>query len=303
MLSRQQFDRLIDARNETQIISTLADTPYGQARAEDADSMIDFSAREEEAFFSRYLEEEKVGEFFQAPVLTSNLKWSLRKHYGARIDDALFISERSPAPDEFEKMLAGEDSSVPEWLRNIAGEVVAANYGSVDPSSIDVICDRGLIEYQNEKSDGYSFLRAVLALRVDLTNLLSMLRLKVSGKTWEDFENFFLSSGTIKNERFKTWWDAGIEAWPNQVPSSEPYANLEEGLREASGSFLLIERQIKEREIELMLTTRRLTFGYEPLVGYALIKREERGNIGRIITGQRYGLDAETIRKSIAWFN
>jgi vacuolar-type H+-ATPase subunit C/Vma6 len=303
MLTRFQLDRLIDVRSENQIISALADTPYGEARAEDVDRMLSRATLEEDAFFRRYLEEEKVADFFSAPDLASNLKWSLRLYYGAEIDEALFMSEGSPSPEEFARMLEGEETSLSEWIREAAGEVIVANYEQLDPASIDLIVDKALVEYQYELSKGYSFLRTLLSLQVDFANLLTMLRLKVADDSWESFEQAFLPHGEVKKERFKAWWDASAEAWATQIIQVDRYAKLTDGLREAKDSFLLLERFIKEAEIEFLLTARRLTFGYEPLVGYALLKREERRNISKVVAGLRYGLEAENIRKSIAWFD
>ena len=302
MLTRFQLDRLIDVRSEKRIISALADTPYGEARAEDVDRMLYRAALAEEAFFRRYLEEEKVADFFSAPDLASNLKWALRRYYGAEIDEALFIIEGSPSAEEFSKMLEGEETSLPEWIREAAGKVIVANYEQLDPASIDLIVDKALVEYQYELSKGYSFLRTLLSVQVDFTNLLTMLRLKVADEEWESFEQAFLPHGEVKKERFKAWWDASVEAWATQITRVDQYAKLTEGLREAKDSFLLLERQMKEQEIGFLLTARRLTFGYEPLIGYALIKREERRNISKVVAGLRYGLEAENIRKSIAWY-
>jgi len=303
MLTRSQFERLVDSRNENQVISALADTPYGETRAEDADSMLSRSAVEEEAFFRRYLADEPVGEFFRAPVLSGNLKFALRRRYGAEISEALFVSEDSPSADAFAKLLEGEQSDVPDWISEAAGQAVAANYERLDPASVDIIIDRALVEYQYEVSKGYSFLRALLGLEVDLVNLLVFLRLKAAGEEWEEFLRAFLPHGTVAAERFRSWWDAGPEGWTAQIPQLDRYARLGDGLREVSGGFILLERQMKETQLAFLLSTRRLTFGYEPLIGYALLKREERRNIRRVIAGLRYNLQPETIRKSIAWFD
>lgn len=302
MLTRSQFDRMVDSRTENQIISSLADTPYGETRAEDAETMLERAALEEETFFKRYLADEEVQEFFTAPDLVSNLKWAMRKYYGAEMDEGLFISEGSPSIEEFSKMLAGEDSTVPDWIRQIAGQVVAANYEELDPASIDVICDRALIERRHELSKGYSFLTVYGTLKVDFTNLLALLRLFLAGEDWEEFSNVILPYGSVKVDKYKLWWDAGQEAWAAQISQVAPFSKLGEGLRYVKDDFTVLERTMKEAEIEFLSGARRLTFGYEPLVGYAMLKREERRNIGKVVAGLRYGLDSETIRKSIAWF-
>lgn len=302
MLTRAQFDRLLDARTENQIISALADTPYGELRAEDVDTILSRAAAEEEAFFARYLEQEPILEFFRAPLLISNLKFVLRRHYGAGVADEFFISEGSPSIEEFSKLLEGETTTIPEWLAEAAGEVIAANYEELDPASIDLILDRAFVERQHWLSKGYSFLRALLALQVDFTNLLAFLRLKVAEEEQETFLRYFLPYGAVALDRFKGWWDAGKEGWVNQIPQVDAYKNLSLGLRELPDSFVLLECQMKEKELGFLLSARYLTFGYEPLVGYALAKREERRNVRRVVTGLRYRLEALTIRKSIAWF-
>jgi len=303
MLTRSQLDRLIDSRSENQVISALADTPYGETHAEDADTMLARAAAEEEAFFRRYLEEEKMLGFFTAPDLASNLKFALRRYYGAKISDDLFISQVSPSMDEFSKLLQGENNTVPDWLGEAAGEVITANYEELRPESIDVIIDHALIQHQHELAKGYSFLQALLALQVDFANLLAFLRLKIAGEEWEEFVKVFLPHGKALLDKFKTWRDESPEGWVTHIPQVKQYSALADGLREVSVSFILLERQMKDAELAFLFSCRRLTFGYEPLVGYALIKREERRNIRRVITGLRYRLEAETVRKSIAWFD
>lgn len=302
MLTRSQFDRLADMRSETQILSALADSPYGEVRATDIDTMLTTAAAEEEAFFSRYLIEETLAGFFRAPDLAGNLKWALRKHYGAEPDENLFIQEGSPSQTEFARMLSGEVTLLPDWLSQAAGEAVAAYYENPDPASIDIIIDKILVEHQHGLSEGYSFLTCLLSLAVDSVNLLTLLRLRIADEDWESFEKAFLPHGEVKVERFKAWWDAGPQTWATEIVKTDRFSRLTEGLREVADSFLPLERQVKEQEIEFLLTARRLTFGYEPLVGYALLKREERLNIGRVAAGLRYGLQPETIRGSIAWY-
>ncbi|MBD3284866.1 hypothetical protein GF359_00785, partial [candidate division WOR-3 bacterium] len=141
MFARSQFDRLADSRNENQIISALADTPYGELHAENTVVMLSRSEAEEEAFFARYLTDEKVAGFFSTPKIASNLKWAIRKHFGAEIDEDLFIAETASTPEAFEMMLAGEESGLPDWIRETAGEVIAENYQDVNPASIDTIID------------------------------------------------------------------------------------------------------------------------------------------------------------------
>lgn len=303
ILSRQQFERLSESRSEDQIISSLADTPYSETRADDVDTMLGRAEAEEEAFFLRYLEEEDIRDFFNAPNLASNLKLALRRLYGAEIDDSLFVPKGSPSIEVFKKMLEGESVSAPLWLKDAAGEAVAANIRNVDAFSIDVIIDNALVEHLYLVSKGYSFLRAILVHQVDSTNLLTFLRLRFSEGEWDVFEKGFLPYGAVKIERFKILWEQGRDGISSSVLKIDSYKSFSEGLKAVSESFLLLEKQIKESELLLLLSTRRLTFGYEPLVGYALIKREERKNIARVATGLRYGLEKETVRNSIAWFD
>ncbi|MBD3287111.1 hypothetical protein GF338_12330, partial [candidate division WOR-3 bacterium] len=169
--------------------------------------------------------------------------------------------------------------------------------------SIDTIIDKASVEQQYELSRGYSFLQAYLGLRVDFINLSAMLRLKMVGQDRDSFEESFLPHGTLKKDVFKTWWDASQESLSLDIPRTEPFGGLKEGLRRVSDDFVLLEREMQEVEIEFLLSTRRLTFGYEPLVGYSVLKRVERRNIGKVVTGLRYGLEPEITRRSIAWFD
>ncbi len=302
MLTRSQLERLADVHAENQLISSLADTPYGETGTEDADSMLERAAVTEDVFFKRYLEEESVRRYFAAFDMANNLKWALRRRFGAEMNETYFVKDAS-SPEEFGRMLEGENTGLPGWVCKKAAEVVAVNYEKLDPASIDIMVDKALVEYQHQVSRGYSFLSEFLSLRVDYANLGALLRLKAAGESWEEFERVFLPYGTVSIDRFKGWWDAGQEAWAAQITTVDRFARLADGLREAAHSFLLMERQAKELEIEFLLTARRLTFGYEPLVGYAMLKREERNNIRKVITGLRYNLDPQITRKSIAWFD
>lgn len=309
MLTRQQLERLAESRDENQIISSLADTPYGEVRAEDLETMLSGAAVEEEVFFRRYLEEEKIRDFFTAPVLVSNLKFALRRYYGGELDDRLFqtggwpSAEGSPSIEEFARLLEGESTTIPEWLSQAAGEVVAANLEALDPAIIDIVLDRALIKHQYEAAKGYSFLEALLTHQVDLANLLTFLRLKLAEEPWDEFESSFLPYGSVGGDRFKTWWELAKESWPNQITQVDTYKGLSDGLREVPNSFILLERQMKEVQLEFLLSTRRLAFGYEPLVGYVFLKREERLNIKRVAVGLRSGEERDKIRSAIAWFD
>jgi V/A-type H+-transporting ATPase subunit C len=303
MLNRQQFDRLLEARNESQMLSNLADTVYSETRAEDIDAMLARAAAEEEAFFYRYLEDETILDFFKASDQASNLKFSLRRKYGADVEDSLFISDASPSMNALAAYLEGEAAIIPDWMRDSLGKAVAANIENLDPSSIDLIVDAALIEHQHAVSGGYSFLEKLLSLRVDFTNLLTFLRIKVAGEEGDEFSRYFLPYGSVPILRFKAWTDPGWDSLPREIKKIEIFKKFEDGIKELPDSFLLLERETKEEELSYFLSARRLVFGYEPLVGYSLLKREERRNIQKVAAGIRYGLEKETIRKSIAWFD
>lgn len=303
MMNRQQFDRLLEARTESQMLSNLVDTPYSETRAEDIENMLMRAASEEETFFYRYLENERILDFFKASDRASNLKFALKRKYGGELDDSLFISDALPSMETLARYLEGESVTIPDWMGDAAGKVVAANIDSLDPSLIDIIVDVALVDHQHAVSKGYSFLEMLLSLRVDFTNLLTFLRLKVSGEEVDEISRSFLPYGSMSIERFRALADLGWDSLPREIKKIAIFNKLEEGIKELPDSFLLLEREIKEEELSYLLSTRRLVFGYEPLVGYSLLKREERRNIQRVVTGVRYGLEKETIRKSIAWFD
>ncbi|MCX7757652.1 MAG: V-type ATPase subunit [candidate division WOR-3 bacterium] len=165
-----------------------------------------------------------------------------------------------------------------------------------------------LLEYLRKFNN--DFLDHYFTNTVDLENIRNALRIKyLSEKTDsslfsvnKDLNQIWLKGGKIA---FKEAVKYFLEPWPTIIDwaSKTEYAScLVEGIEYLLGqnSFLRLERKIEEAKQQILLWTRYLVFGYEPLIAYYLFKDNEIRNLRRIHRGIKVKVSSERLKESIA---
>lgn len=154
------------------------------------------------------------------------------------------------------------------------------------------------------------FLNEYFSVTVDLENLRSFIRtkhlLEKAKPEMSALRKLFLKT-YLKNGKIteQTFTELLVEPWDVIIRWSEntPYRKcLAEGIDYllTKKSFLRLERLIEEEKQKVLIKTRYVTFGYEPLVAFYLFKDNEIKNLRKIFYGIIEKTPQGQIRESIS---
>ena len=149
----------------------------------------------------------------------------------------------SVGADEFEEIFEQENySRFPEYLQEAVEAAVLGYYGKKDIRQIDYAIDRYEFRYRIKKAFDLKseFLLSLFRTKIDLTNIRTMLRLKLADR---DENEFFLPGGFVEGDRLSHGLDIGYEALAPLFYAT-PYHDVVEGgvsYLTAEQSFLRLE--------------------------------------------------------------
>jgi V/A-type H+-transporting ATPase subunit C len=227
----------------------------------------------------------------------ANLRLAVRRAVTDRPVGSDYSPEGNVPPELYEQVFEKENYELfPDYLRRATEEAVLAYYQNKEIPQIDHTIDRLQAAYKLSTAEELEkpFLLNLFRIEVDLTNLRTLLRLKL---TDADQRNVFLEGGFIELERFAHGLDAGYEAF-GQLFFVTPYNRVAEigaGYVASDESFLKLEQQCEEYLTGYLRTAVQVTAGLQPLVAYLLLKEQEIRTVRLILTAKRNQLDARLI--------
>jgi len=198
---------------------------------------------------------------------------------------------------QFEEIFKQENYSLfPYYLQEAVEEGVLAYYAEKDVRQIDYAIDKYYAKYKIEKASekGSVFLLSLFRTQIDLTNIRTMMRLKMADRLGKDF---FLAGGYVDCERFVHGLDVGYEALATLFYATPYHDVIEGGVAYFTNeqSFLRLERLCEEHVMGFLRTTRSLAAGPQPIIAYLIMKEHEIRSVRMVLTCKKNGLDTRLI--------
>ena len=141
---------------------------------------------------------------------------------------------------------------------------------------------------------GCTFLLSLFRTQIDLTNIKTMLRLKMADR--ED-RNLFLDGGFVEKSRFVQGLDAGYEAL-SALFFATCYSDIIDGgvsYLTSKESFLGVEKLCEEHLVGFLKTTQSIASGHQPVIAYLLRKENEIRTLRMVLSCKKNGLDAKSM--------
>jgi V/A-type H+-transporting ATPase subunit C len=169
-------------------------------------------------------------------------------------------------------------------------------YESKDIRTIDYAIDRVMAAFKIERAKALSsvFLESLYRTRVDITNIRTMLRLKMAEREERDL---FLEGGFLETSRFVHGLDAGYEALAGLFYATCYNDVVEGGVNYLTSkqSFLGLERLCEEHMMGFLKTTQVLASGPQPVIAYFLRKENEIRTLRMVLSCKKNSLDTKLI--------
>jgi len=296
--------RMADAPELSDALRIAAE--HGISVVTDADGAPDTETTIEQYLTSEYdivqgfTADPQIYGILRYPYDAHNIKSAIKNEVRGSASDSLLIDLGSVKASDVPEMLAGRDfSAYPENMAKAAEEAIEEYDKLSDPQVIDLIIDKACYADMLALASTFNkkFLAETVRTKIDVTNILTVVRVVRMGLDSAYFENCFINGGTLDLQFCKRLISSEKEAFRESV-SRAGYAYLADVL-EAGGRLAEAELKCENCYIEKLRSSYMVPYGPEVPYAYLALKDIEAKNIRIILTGKKVGLAPAEIRKKL----
>lgn len=151
------------------------------------------------------------------------------------------------------------------------------------------------------RESGILYLEKFIDFRIDIANLLSILRLKEWGYNNKVEWDLFPENGTLDKIFFEFVLKNSIESTIDKLQYTVYGSYLQDGLEhyKSTGELWLLEKLGDDFLSEFCKLTKFTSFGVEPLIAYLWILEMEIKNIQMIISAKYFGIPKDMIKSRL----
>ena len=317
MITKDRFLRLAEARRTEDVFSMLGDTDYAQAYQDDiggSEAVYDINSilSEEEkrvrTLIDTLSQDTEVTDLLFIPYDYFNVKLAVKSIYRGMDARESFsgLGTISPLTILQEVREPEKPGDLPAHLKEAAITARNAYDAERKPVDIDLAVDRVMYEYLISRAGSLRelLLYKLLVMEVDITNILTFLRLKWLQEPQAVFHEGFIEGGSIDRARF-------IEEYPREIEEVEAdfftrieYTDLTgDGIPylKNSNTFSRLEALMDNEILRLLDKVRLINFGVEVLIDYFYRKNIEIKKLRTVVLGKENGLDADDIKMRLGY--
>jgi V/A-type H+-transporting ATPase subunit C len=305
LLSRATLLDMANADSLERAADLLSGTEYAQQAARDFSLVEQVLLARRTAIrtlFAELMLDRAVVELFRAQDDFANLRLAVRRMLTGKSLGKDYSEDGNLSAEVFEEVFAQESTKIlPAHIQQAVDKAVLGYYQDKDIRRVDYAIDAVQAEYNLNRARklGSVFLSGLFKIQIDLTNIRTMLRLKLTGA---EQRNVFLEGGFIELERFRHGLDLGYEALGPLFFVTPYHRIVEAGAAyvASSKSFLKVEQQCDEHLTGFLKTTGQVITGPQPIIAYLLMKENEIRTVRLILTAKKNSLDTKLILDRIA---
>jgi len=301
MLSRGTLLDMANARDFSTALELLTGSDYAMGTSVGSFSEIEEMLLEKRTeirdLFVELMIDDELVEPLRARENFANMRLAIRRVVTERPIGVDYSDQGSVPAEEFEEIFEQENyTRFPEYLQIAVEAAVLGYYENKDVRRIDYEIDRCQAAYKLKRAIELDsvFLQSLFRTQIDLTNIRTMLRLKLGQR---DDKNLFLSDGFIETDRFVHCFDIGYEVIAPLFFATPYHAVVEGGVSylNSEQSFLRLEKLCEEYLTGFLKSAISITAGPQPIIAYFMMKENEIRTIRMLLTGKKNNLDTKLI--------
>ncbi len=312
LLDRNQYERLIRASEVEGFVAALAETRYGQLMTSESDvnKLLLTVHQENISFCQEYARDAWLKGLIQTPADIFNLKVMLKNRYrGKNTQSDELLSGGGWSVKELNAMSSPEVPRLPVEKRDFmlawrrAQEALRLAEEKQDPAVIDLVLDRLAQELTLRWTAGKDFALGYYRLFADVTNLKTLIRVKVLNEGVDTFRSAFLPGGTIAFEQLQRVYELE-QSVVNELRIAPPFLTiLQAGIRvwNNNESVLPIEKRARELLLDYINQARYVALGYEPLWRFFLLRENELTNLRQLYAAKIAGWDVKQCQDVVVY--
>lgn len=308
LLNKEKLNQMIDARSMEDAVKILQDANYGdegeviqphayeRALVKESDKLY--------AFLHSLAPDAEEFRIFAYPFDYHNIKVLLKAEATGISAREMLMSGGVLSPAEMEATVRERNTmSLTGHMKKAIDEAVDTLARTRDPQMVDLICDRecyaDILEVADRAKNRY--LTGYVRLLIDTINLKTFVRCRRMGQGWGFFETVYLEGGSISLRTFVAGYDEPITQFAQRLAATALAKAADEGgvsIKE-TGSFTNIEKLCDDALVAYVKDAKYISFGIEPLIGFAVGKQMEIKNVRIILAGKEAGIDGSLIRERV----
>lgn len=249
----------------------------------------------------RAVPDAKLYSFLRIPYDCHNLKSAIKCYFRGADPSELYLPLGSiPTSDITAAVYKGRTGALPPEMADALSRVREAYERTLDPAVIDPTLDAAAyaVMIRMAKHTCSALLTDYFRLKIDLTNILTFVRLSRMKNSSDALDFLFIDGGTLSRSVFGGVNDDGV---PDIAALSAELAHssLSSLSRVVSGDMRELEKASDMLALSFIREAKNTLYGVDVPAAYLIERENEVRNVRLVISGKRAGLSEEQIRKTL----
>lgn len=300
LLTRLDFDRLMQCKTEEECLRTLQDKGWGKEAGVSLsaeDLLLEENTRLWQ-FAGELVPDLTVFNVLRLPADFNNLKAAIKSVLTKTSPPHIYMAGGTVDPALMQEAVEKNDFSLlPPFLSEPGRQAAQVLLQNRDGQRCDVILDRAClfaIQQAGKESD-CPLLSDYAEMVTALANIRVAVRCQKTGKNRTFLLEALTPCRTLSLESLCTAALKGRDDFLSYL-SFTPYAEAAEALRESMTRF---EKWCDDRLMELIRTQKYESFSLGPLIAYILARQNEMSNVRVLLAGKRHHMDDRLIQERL----
>lgn len=298
------MNRMVESGSASDVFRILSEHGItvinGEDGTPDTEATLDAYLNSEFEVVQSFTHDPEICDLLRYPYDAHNLKSAIKSEIRGSSGDLIYIDLGSVEASKVTAMTANRDfSAFPENMAAAAAQAIEEYDKTSDPQRIDNAIDRAC--YADILSLAVrikkSFFSDTVRTKIDVTNILTSLRVMRMGADASYFSTCYIDGGKLTESFYKKLIASGQEAFADTLQNTE-YSYIAKAL-DAGGRLADAERVCDNCYIETLRASYSIAYGAEVPFSYLALKDYEVRNIRIIITSKKVGLSPAEIRAKL----
>ena len=309
LLDKPKVERMIEAPSASEVLRILNETEYSNVsanikRPEDYEEILTAELKRVYDLVYEISPVKEVVKIMSLKYDYHNAKVLLKGKVLGKDLSSMLIKLGDLDLQEIKRKIDGDNlKSLNGTLGKGVQEAMKAFEETKDPQKIDIIIDKYMYKelVEIKKSLNYKFIDNLVKAMIDTTNIRTLLRIKKQNKGREFAEEVIVDGGAIDSSKLVALLNESPENIMSKLQSTIYSDLIKEGFEGyiATESASLLEKLSDNYIMELMKSSKLVTFGPEKILSYIYAKETEIKVIRIIMVGKLNNIAEEVIRERL----
>ena len=307
IINNDKIDRMLSAQDASRAFKVLLDSEYGGVPVDnprDFEQMIKMELRNSYELINRITPDEELSDIFILRYDYQNAKAYLKMRVtGTDEDNAVTDAGKYDAKELREMIFEHDTKGLPEHLAKAIDDALKQINIGTTPQKLDTLMDTAYTKYCIDlaKKKKSPFLLEYIQTKIDLSNVLMMLRVRKMDADFDMFAAAYDEGGLIEFKTFKKAYSQPDEAVPKFFKNTKYSPKMEKKIEESlqKKQTWIFGKYLENRLTEIVGQYNKNLFSVEPVIGYLMEKENEAKVIRLIMTGKLNNMSQDTIKERL----